>query len=44
LLRSQKARTAWHEMAALLVAQALVARMRVQVARDNAVNELNPDA
>jgi len=32
LLRSQKARTAWHEMAALLVAQALVARMRVQVA------------
>jgi len=34
LLRSQKARTAWHEMAALLVAQALVARMRVQVARD----------
>jgi len=34
LLRSQKARTAWHEVAALLVAQALVARLRVQVARD----------
>jgi hypothetical protein len=34
LLRSQKARTAWHEVAALVVAQALVARLRVQVARD----------
>jgi hypothetical protein len=34
LLRSQKARTAWHEVAALLVAQALVARLRVQVAGD----------
>jgi hypothetical protein len=32
LLRSQKPRTAWHEVAALLVAQSLVARMRVQVA------------
>ena len=32
LLRSQKPRTAWHEMAAVLVAQSLVARMRVQVA------------
>jgi hypothetical protein len=34
LLRSQKVRTAWHEVAAWLVAQALVARLRVQVARD----------
>jgi hypothetical protein len=34
LLRSQKVRTAWHAVAAWLVAQALVARLRVQVARD----------
>jgi propanediol dehydratase small subunit len=34
LLRSQKSRTAWHEVAALVVAQALVARLRVHVARD----------
>lgn len=33
LVRSQKARTAWHEVAALLVAQALVARLRVAVAQ-----------
>lgn len=35
LLRSQKPRTAWHEVAALLVAQSLVARMRVQVAEQS---------
>jgi hypothetical protein len=34
LLRSQTARTEWHEVAALLVAQALVARLRVQVGRE----------
>lgn len=33
LLRSQKVRTAWHEVAALVVAQSLVARMRVAVAK-----------
>jgi hypothetical protein len=40
LLHSQKARTAWHEVAALLVAQAVVARMRVQVGRDAGVDVL----
>lgn len=34
LLRSQKVRTAWHEVAALVVAQSLVARMRVAVAKE----------
>jgi len=33
LLRSQKVRTAWHEVASLVVAQSLVARMRVAVAK-----------